>query len=222
MAEANFYIILGIPEHESPEGIKRAFRELALRYHPDRAGPRGTSIFREVVRAYETLSDPARRAGYDEGLRQRLDVPRESVTRPWPEPEPLVPEPVSVIRDLRTTRPSRDEVLSRFRRNFSEEAVPKAERMRPLRFVLQLHPTEAAYGGVVTLAVPVFYPCRRCRGTGYRWDFTCGTCGGEGLVEIEEPVLVNIPPGVRDGDQIHIPLRSLGVHNLFLSVLIRV
>ena len=63
-----FYTILGISRRESPAGVRSAFRDLARRYHPDRAGARGTPYFQEIVEAYQTLSDPARRADYDRGL----------------------------------------------------------------------------------------------------------------------------------------------------------
>jgi curved DNA-binding protein CbpA len=64
----NYYLILGIPQDADDETTRRAFRSLARRYHPD-AGP-GSSPekFREVVKAYETLRNPFRRAAYDASL----------------------------------------------------------------------------------------------------------------------------------------------------------
>lgn len=65
----DYYVVLGIPRSESASGIRAAFRDLALRYHPDRAGSAGTPFFRQIIEAYKVLSDPASRASYDRGLR---------------------------------------------------------------------------------------------------------------------------------------------------------
>ncbi len=61
----NFYEILGVPYSASKEQIKRAFREKAKKFHPDIAGEIGQSEMRKCIRAYETLSHPARREEYD-------------------------------------------------------------------------------------------------------------------------------------------------------------
>jgi len=220
----NYYLILGISQKESQSGIQRAFRDLVRRYHPDRAGPRATPFFQEIVTAYRTLSDPQKRASYDEGLAhaEAVEVAPRSPARAWPEPEPLVPAPMSVMHDFRATRPSRDEIFHRIRRNFTEDWAPKAERLRPLGLEILIPYEAAVYGGMVTLAIPVFYPCHDCRGSGYLGRFPCGACGAEGMVEVEEPVGLQIPAGVRDGSVFTLPLRGLGIHNLFLTVRIRV
>ena len=65
----DYYRILGIPRDASPEAIRRAYRKLAKRLHPDVATPLSSSEdFREVQAAYETLSDAERRRRYDESL----------------------------------------------------------------------------------------------------------------------------------------------------------
>ena len=64
----NYYKILDVPATATPEEIKKAFRALALRYHPDRApdNPFAPDHFKEIQEAYETLSHPDLRARYDE------------------------------------------------------------------------------------------------------------------------------------------------------------
>ena len=65
----DFYAVLGVPRNASAEDIRRAYREAALRLHPDKnAGPEATELFLQVNRAYEILIDPERRACYDEQL----------------------------------------------------------------------------------------------------------------------------------------------------------
>lgn len=61
----SYYDILEIPENASEEDIKRAYRKLALKYHPDKAGPGSETKFKEINTAYEVLSDPERKAIYD-------------------------------------------------------------------------------------------------------------------------------------------------------------
>ena len=67
MARRDYYAILGVSRDASSEDIKKAFRALAMRYHPDR-NPDDVDAdrrFREAVEAYEALSDPEQRARYD-------------------------------------------------------------------------------------------------------------------------------------------------------------
>ncbi|CUE70477.1 DNA-J chaperone, putative [Bodo saltans] len=59
------YDVLEIQPTASPEDIKKAYRRLAMVYHPDKAGPEGAPKFREINAAYSTLSDPNLRAVYD-------------------------------------------------------------------------------------------------------------------------------------------------------------
>ena len=101
MLSRNFYVVLGVPANESSGGIRRAYRELALRYHPDRAGTQGTQYFQELTEAYDVLSDPVRRASYDEGLLHggEVELPSRPPVRPssHAEPEPLVPGWLSLM-----------------------------------------------------------------------------------------------------------------------------
>ena len=68
----DFYNLLGIPRNASAEEIRRAYREAALRLHPDRnTRPGDTEIFLQVSKAYEILTDEQRRKEYDETLAER-------------------------------------------------------------------------------------------------------------------------------------------------------
>jgi len=65
----DYYALLGVPRTASLDQLRRAYREAALRLHPDRnVQPGETELFLEIGRAYEILSDPARRADYDRQL----------------------------------------------------------------------------------------------------------------------------------------------------------
>jgi hypothetical protein len=66
---ANYYLILGIPQHATDDDIKRAYRRLAMQYHPDRnKDPLAPQRFREIQTAYDVLLDPQQRHLYDNRL----------------------------------------------------------------------------------------------------------------------------------------------------------
>jgi curved DNA-binding protein CbpA len=105
----DYYLLLGIPSDADADTIRSAFRTLARRYHPDAGEGSSADRFRDLVVAYETLNDPARRADYDRVLRKRR--------APWPAVqyvEPLMarhaPEPM-----LR-----RDAIVDEFFRSWDE------------------------------------------------------------------------------------------------------
>jgi len=61
----NFYAILGVPIDTDTDSLKRAYRQLARRFHPDLAGPDGALEMKRINRAYSVLSDPEQRQHYD-------------------------------------------------------------------------------------------------------------------------------------------------------------
>ena len=70
MSNKNFYEVLGVANDASESDIKKAYRTLSLKYHPDRnPNEEAKSIFQSINEAYETLSDPAKRNQYDMELR---------------------------------------------------------------------------------------------------------------------------------------------------------
>jgi hypothetical protein len=233
MAQKDYYIILGVSPTATTRSIQRAFRTLAKQYHPDRVGSQGTSAFQDVVEAYEVLSNPERREIYDRRLR-----PAESTERYGSQPEPLIPEPSrymqrlwddplrleqqSILYDFMTIRPSFEALRARALRNFTGAGVPKGERVESLNIEVILSPDETRRGGVLRLGVPVFAPCMRYADTGHTWGVACLACMGQGMCEQEKMVAVRMPPQVRHGTILEMPLRGLGLHNLYLRLHIAV
>ena len=226
MIRKEYYLILGVPRGESFHGIQAAFRKLAKRYHPDRAGPEATRKFMDIQEAYGILSDPEKRKSYTHELeRDEIGIhsrPETIFSRPRPTAEPLVPEPMSVLRDFETMRPSFAPLFDRFVRNFTGEEIPKGERLKGLNVEVILSPDEAARGITVPVGVPIFYACRQCGGSGRVWLFPCVECASQGIIEEEATVRVRIPPKTPDRTIIEIPIHGLGIHNFYLRLHLRI
>ena len=88
VSDADYYDILGLDPSANTDRIRAAYRQVASRVHPD-AGGTG-ALFRQVNEAYETLSDPERRAAYDDGLRSGQ---WEDPSGPWPDDATGYPDP---------------------------------------------------------------------------------------------------------------------------------
>src|SRR5689334_10291599 len=80
-ASEDYYALLGVNADADDGTLRRAFRRLALRWHPDRAGPGATAMFQKLSAAYNVLADPLARAAYD---RRRRTTARSSGGSPSP------------------------------------------------------------------------------------------------------------------------------------------
>src|SRR5947209_20322840 len=80
----NYYAILGVPINADDDTLKRAYRQLARRYHPDLAGEEGALQMKRINRAYDVLSDPEKRLNYDTIMGGIIDLRNGSIARPRP------------------------------------------------------------------------------------------------------------------------------------------
>ena len=209
--------------------------------HPDRVGPQGTATFQDIVEAYEVLSDPERRRHYTDSLSQFVDVtasappvPPVGSARPEPlipdqrrfrlysQPEPLMPEPMSLFSDFGTISPSFAALYEHLLQNFTGRETSKAVQPASLTVEVRLSPYEARQGVMVPLGIPVFVRCAVCGESGRDWYTLCLSCQGQGIVETEHTVHVRIPPRVREGTIVEVPVHQLGIHNVFVRVHIRI
>ena len=134
----NYYVVLGVARDASDEAIRQAFRALARQYHPDAGTGSSVERFRQVVDAYETLSDPARRRAYDHSLAgSRLQPPmspqRVSVRFA---PEPLIPGSPRRTVTLRGPVVMRDDIFGQL---FAEDLFEMLDQLffrprRPFQF----------------------------------------------------------------------------------------
>jgi molecular chaperone DnaJ len=172
----DFYVLLGIERGAAPADIKRAYKRLARRHHPDiNPGDRTAVVqFRQIAEAYETLSDPDRRRRYDlgdtaasaEGTRVGFEGFDFSVSASGPS--------ASTFGDLFA------ELLQQ--RGAPAEASP--ERGTDLHHELSIGFEEAVRGGQHTVTLTRQQPCRTCHGLGRLQvaESDCFECGGAGTV----------------------------------------
>src|SRR6266581_3664010 len=83
-APDNYYTILGVPIDADDDTIKRAYRQLARRYHPDLAGSEGAVQMKRINRAYDVLSDPEKRLNYDTIIGGVIDLRKSGIRRQHP------------------------------------------------------------------------------------------------------------------------------------------
>ena len=217
METRDFYTLLGVSPDAAMASLRAAYRHRML----TRAGfPGGATPVDDLIDAYRVLSDAAQRASYEQAPVR--PTPPAGTARPPRRAEALLPERLSLTRDFEARDPSVDEVLERILRNFTGRHVPKSERLDALDLTVGVSPELAECGGVLELAVPVFYPCPECRGEGHDGLYACLACGQSGMIEDEEPVQLRVLPLTRDGACFHVPLHGLGIANLCLRLHLRI
>ena len=223
MISRDYYLVLGVSRDETPQGLRRAFRRLAKKFHPDVVGPKWAGRFQEIVEAYEILSDPEKRRSYNKGLfRSENRTLRDPIiSGSGIDPEPLVPQRASYLGHPRPFTDPIEAWFDRLLENIPEFGAYDPSPPRSLDLEVILSPEEAWSGGRLPLRFPAVFPCPDCGGSGGLWS-RCGTCRGRGLVEEAESVLLTIPPRVRNNAVMEVNLPGLGVHNFFLRVIIRV
>ncbi|MFO0725161.1 MAG: molecular chaperone DnaJ [Myxococcota bacterium] len=174
MGPSDPYAILGVSKTASAEDIKRSYREIARKYHPDKnpGDAEAQRIFSEAAEAYRVLGDPELRAEHDRRA-ARLDNPSELF------------EEIFGSRDG-TRRPPRSNAP-----RAPESLAPKRskERGEDLRYTLDLSFEEAAFGGNHEIVVPRRVRCEPCGGSGAKAGSalqTCPTCGGAGNIRTQQ------------------------------------
>jgi molecular chaperone DnaJ len=203
------YEVLSVPRDASAEDVKRAYRTLALRYHPDRnPGDReAEERFKVVSEAYATLRDPEARQRYDAfgragapGAGPRPDFSQVDWRVVFQEAD--VPMDWSRAGGIPTTGNVVFDALFRGMTVMFRNAglLPGEDREVATRVGVEL----ARSGGRLRVHVPGPVRCRACRGAGGDDLGACPTCGGAGVLRRGVDLDVDVPAGVRPGTKLRL------------------
>ena len=228
VSQSDYYEILGLPRDCTPEDVKRAFRRLALKYHPDHnKEENATEKFKEINEAYQVLSDPQLRAKYDRFGKAGINGTTGRGFEGF--------EGFGGLGDI----------FDAFFGGTSTTRKPR--RGRDLEYEISIGFEEAAFGteAKVTVTRPEFCErcegnraepgteletCPTCRGTGqvrraqrivfgqFTQVGTCSTCNGNGsivpshctgcagrgVIAVERKISVGVPAGIDSGSRIRL------------------
>lgn len=234
MNKRDYYTILGVERLASDQELKRAYRALAKRYHPDLnpGDARAEAEFKAVAEAYEVLQDPKKRQTYDRFGHEGLEPRRQATGAGFEKVEEIFEQFNDLFGDVF---------------GFGEEQRQKREeaarRGKDLTHTLELTFLEAIEGARKTVTISREEECERCTGSGaepntqiitcercqgsgevtHKQMFfavsstcpdckgkgvilpsPCVECGGEGQFVESRQLIVTIPAGVEDGSRLRI------------------
>lgn len=172
----DFYKTLGVDKSASDAEIKKAFKRLAMKYHPDRNDGDATAEarFKEVKEAYEVLKDSQRRATYDRYGHEA--VRGQGMGGGGGGGDPFSDIFGDVFSDI-------------FRGGGRQGGRSQVFRGADLRYILDLSLEQAAFGDSVNIDIPKQDTCDVCSGSGAKEGSTpqtCGTCDGQGQVRMQQ------------------------------------
>lgn len=231
MSKKDYYELLGVKRNATQDEIKKAYRRLAMKYHPDRTAndEEASEKFKECKEAYEILSDPNKRAAYDQFGHAGVD-PRAGGFGGGGHGgfgdifEDLFGDIFGAARG-------------------AQGRAQQGQRGADLRYNLQLTLEDAVRGKTVEISVPTYISCKECHGSGAKKGSTpqtckmcngmgqvrmqqgfftvthtcptchgagktisdpCTVCHGEGRTRETKKLSVKIPPGIDEGDRIRL------------------
>jgi len=229
MSKRDFYEVLGVSKSADSKEIKKAYRRIAMKYHPDRNpdDPKADEKFKEATHAYEVLSDQQKRAAYDQYGHAAVDGQMGGGGFSEGSFSDIFGD---VFGDI-------------FGGGGAGGGRSGPQRGADLRYNLDLSLEQAVHGDTLKITIPTLVECKPCDGSGAKkgsTPVTCGTCNGQGqvrmtqgffsvqqtcpncrgagqtikdpcrtcrgkgLVEESKTLSVKVPPGVDTGDRIRL------------------
>jgi len=176
MAKRDYYEVLGVQRGASADDVKKAYRRLAMKYHPDRNpnDPEAEAKFKEAKEAYEVLSDDGKRSAYDRFGHAGVGAAGGFGSNGFGGADAFSDIFGDVFGDIFGTGPrSRTQMY----------------RGADLRYELELTLEQAVTGDTVEIEIPSRTACGTCDGSGAApgtQRVTCTTCGGHGSVRVQQ------------------------------------
>jgi len=180
MAKRDFYETLSVAKNASEDEIKKAYRKLAMKYHPDRNpdSKQAEDKFKEAKEAYEMLSDPQKREAYDRFGHAGVDPNVGGAGGAGAGFGGGFSDAFGdIFGDIFGGGAGR------------QRGGPQVYRGADLRYNLDITLEQAANGFETTIRVPSWDECETCHGSGAKpgtSPTTCGTCGGHGQVRMQQ------------------------------------
>ena len=172
MAKKDFYEVLGVNRDASEDDIKKSYRKLAMKYHPDRNpdNPKSEAQFKEAKEAYEILTDANKRAAYDQYGHAGVDPSAGAGAAGM---GGFADAFGDIFGDIFGGGRGRSNVY----------------RGADLRYNLEIGLEEAARGTETKIRIPTLEECSTCHGTGAKpgtQPVKCTTCDGHGQVRMQQ------------------------------------
>jgi DnaJ-class molecular chaperone len=206
----DYYKVLGVSKEATTEDVKKAFRKLARKYHPDvnPGDKKAEEKFKEINEAYEVLSDPDKRKKYDTlGPNWQEQFGPQFNRRTYANTYRTSPtdfdsgQGFSDFFEALFGRPSmggttgmRGRTQESLRRRVGDNIE------QPVEVTL----LEAYVGGARTFNIQSTEVCPTCRGTGEVGNRLCTNCSGQGMLTKTKRLQVKIPAGVDNGSKIRV------------------
>src|SRR6056297_3543236 len=193
MAKRDYYETLGVSKDADEKDIKKAYRRVAMKFHPDRNpdDPDADNKFKEATEAYDILMDREKRQAYDQFGHAGVD--------------PSMGGGAGGFGGGNFSDIFGDVFGDIFGGGRGGRAGP--QRGSDLRYTLDISLEDAVRGTTVEIRVPTLATCDTCDGSGAKKGSSpvpCGTCRGQGRIEKSKTLSVKVPPGVDTGDRIRL------------------
>ncbi len=177
MSKRDYYDVLGVNRDASDDEIKKAYRKLAMKYHPDRNpdNKEAEDKFKEAKEAYEILSDAQKKAAYDRYGHAGVD--------------PSMGAGPGGAQGFDGFSDAFSDIFGEIFGGGRGGARSNVYRGADLRYNLEISLEEAARGADKTIRIPTVEECETCHGSGAKpgtQPKACPTCGGAGQVRIQQ------------------------------------
>lgn len=171
MAKKDYYAILGVVKSSNEREIKKAYKRLAIKYHPDRNKDKNTeNKFKEIKEAYEILNDPKKRSMYDQYGHSAFE------------------QNSSTNSNFHTSNDFTDIFGDVFGDIFGKNKSSK-KRGSDLCYNLDLTLEESVYGVTKKISIPSLEKCLTCNGSGAKpgtKPINCNSCRGTGQLQMQQ------------------------------------